>query len=142
MRFDHVGYLVRNTAASMAVLQPFFPRVRMPTCEHPGQGVLVTYLETADGAVTLELVEPTEANPRLRSWLDRENKPCVPYHICVLVDDFDATVADLRRQGWMSLTRPFETLEPGVFASHLYRPEAGIVEIAGRVSEASEATSN
>lgn len=132
MQFDHLAYLVRSTVKTVEAFRPFFPDVRILRQAHEQQAAYISYLATHDGAMTIELVEPFSRNERLLQWLDREKKDCIPYHICVAVDDIDAEHQRLRQLGWLTLTRPFETLTPGVKASHLFRPEGGIVEITGR----------
>ena len=130
-RFDHIGMLVRDTGRTMAALRLIFPMVKRDRREHLAQDVYVTYLATQDGSVVVELVEPMQENAGLIGWLNRENKACIPYHICIEVDDFDLAYREMKRQGWVPLTKPFETLDGGHLASHLFRPEAGIVEITG-----------
>jgi methylmalonyl-CoA/ethylmalonyl-CoA epimerase len=131
--FDHLAFLVRNTARTVDALRPFFPEVTLLKHAHDLQRAYITYMRTADGRVTLELVEPFESNTLLADRLDREKQECLPYHICFHVDDFDTEYAHMRRDGWLTLTRPFEGLV-GTQAAHLYKPEASIVEIVGRRS--------
>src|SRR5579862_5639649 len=107
MTFDHLAYLVRDTAQSVQALMPFFPEVRLLKKRHELQGAFITYLSTADGKITIELVEPFEENKLLADRLNREQQRCLPYHICFCVEDFTAEYERLREQGWLSLTRPF-----------------------------------
>src|SRR5437016_6727057 len=89
--FDHLAYLVRDTAQSVEALRPFFPEVRLLRKGHEPQGAYITYMCTADGRTTIELVEPFEGNELLAHRLDRRKQRCLPYHICFRVDDFDAS---------------------------------------------------
>jgi hypothetical protein len=132
MRFDHLAYLVRDTAQSVEALKPFFPEVTLLRKAHELQRAYVTYLSTADGQVTIELVEPFENNKLLEGRLDRAKRPCIPYHIGLTVDDFETEYNRLRQGGWLTLTRPFAGLDLTTQAAHLYKPAAGIVEIMGR----------
>jgi methylmalonyl-CoA/ethylmalonyl-CoA epimerase len=131
MRFDHVGLLVKNTDKTLAALEPFFPSVNVRRRDHPTQDAFITYMTTADGHVMMELVEPTPGNKRLNDWLARENKAAIFYHICMAVADFGAKAAEMKKKGWLALTSPFETFDSGIYASHFYKPEVGIVEITG-----------
>jgi len=131
MTFDHLAYLVRDTAQSVEALRPFFPEVRLLRERHEVQGAYITYLSTADGSITIELVEPFEENKLLADRLDREKQRCLPYHICFRVADFEADFKRMREQGWLTLTRPFAGLSSTTQAAHLYKPAAGIVEIVG-----------
>jgi methylmalonyl-CoA/ethylmalonyl-CoA epimerase len=132
MRFDHLAYLVRDTAQSVEALRPFFPEVKLLRKGHESQGAYITYMCTADGSITIELVEPFEENKLLADRLAREKQRCLPYHICFRVDDFEAEYTHMREHGWLTLTRPFASLTPATQAAHLYKPAAGIVEIVGR----------
>jgi hypothetical protein len=134
MRFHHLAYLVRDTAQSVEALKPFFPELTLLRQPHELQRAYITYMSTSDGRVTLELVEPFEKNQLLAGRLNREKQRCIPYHICLTVDDFEAEYHRLRQHGWLTLTRPFESLDSAAQVVHLYKPAAGIVEIMGRLS--------
>jgi hypothetical protein len=140
MSFDHLAYLVKDTAQSVEALRPFFPEVTLLRKRHALQGAYITYGSTGDGAITIELVEPFGENRLLASRLDREQQRCLPYHICFRVDDFEAEYTRMRDHGWLTLTRPFVGLSSDTRAAHLYKPAAGIVEIVGRSKQAAPAT--
>jgi methylmalonyl-CoA/ethylmalonyl-CoA epimerase len=130
--FDHLAYLVKDTAQSVDALMPFFPEVTLLRKRHESQRAYITYLCTGDGRTTIELVEPFEDNPLLADRLDREQQRCLPYHICFRVDDFEWEFTRMRQHGWLTLTRPFAGLDSATRAAHLYKPPAGIVEIVGK----------
>ncbi|OWY38944.1 glyoxalase [Xenophilus sp. AP218F] len=127
---DHWAYLVRDSEASACALRLFFPLRRTWRQPHAGQRVLISFLENADGA-RVELVEPLAEHTLLQKQLADAGRDCVPYHLCLRVDDFHAARECMRRQGWATLTRPFPALDPAELASHLYHPSAGMVEIIG-----------
>jgi hypothetical protein len=131
MTFDHLAYLVRDTAQSVEALRPFFPEVRLLRRRHDLQGAYITYLSTRDCRITIELVEPFEENKLLAGRLDREEQRCLPYHICFHVADFETEYQRMREHGWLTLTRPFASLSSATQAAHLYKPAASIVEIVG-----------
>jgi methylmalonyl-CoA/ethylmalonyl-CoA epimerase len=132
MTFDHLAYLVKDTAQSIHALMPFFPEVTLLRKRHELQGAFITYLATGNGNMTIELVEPFEDNKLLADRLYRAKQRCLPYHICFRVDDFEAQYRRMREHGWLPLTRPFAGLTSATHAAHLYKPAAGIVEITGR----------
>jgi catechol 2,3-dioxygenase-like lactoylglutathione lyase family enzyme len=132
MKFDHLAYLVRDTAQSADALMPFFPAVTLLRKRHESQRAYITYLSTGDGRTTIELVEPFGENQLLADRLDRELQRCLPYHICFRVDDFEAEYTRMRQHGFVTLTRPFAGLGSATRAAHLYKPTAGIVEIVGK----------
>jgi methylmalonyl-CoA/ethylmalonyl-CoA epimerase len=131
MTFDHLAYLVKDTAQSADALMPFFPEVTLLRKGHESQGAYISYLSTGDGRTTIELVEPFGENQLLADRLHREKQRCLPYHICFRVDDFEAQYRRMREHGWLPLTRPFAGLSSATRAAHLYKPAAGIVEIMG-----------
>jgi hypothetical protein len=130
-KFDHLAFLARDTAQSVEAFRPFFPEVTLLRQAHKFQGAYITYMSTTDRRITIELVEPFENNRLLANRLDREKSRCLPYHIGLAVNDFEADYHRLRQQGWLTLTRPFEGFNSGTQAAHLYKPAAGIVEIVG-----------
>jgi methylmalonyl-CoA/ethylmalonyl-CoA epimerase len=132
MTFDHLAYLVSDTAQSANALMPFFPEITLLRKGHESQRAYITYLSTADGRTTIELVEPFGENKLLADRLHREEQRCLPYHICFRVEDFDAEYRRMREHGWLTLTRPFAGLSSATRAAHLYKPAAGIVEIVGK----------
>jgi methylmalonyl-CoA/ethylmalonyl-CoA epimerase len=132
MTFDHLAYLVRDTGQSVEALRPFFPEVTLLRKGHELQRAYITYMSAKDGGITIELVEPFAENKLLADRLDREKQRCLPYHICIRVDDFEAEYKRMREQGWLTLTRPFAGFSCDTLAAHLYKPAAGIVEIVGR----------
>jgi methylmalonyl-CoA/ethylmalonyl-CoA epimerase len=131
VRFDHVGFLVRDTGKTANALLPLFSTVIEMRRAHPTQGVYISYLALPNETSTIELVEPFPTNTRLLEWLRRENKASIPYHICLDVGDFDEGYRNMKQQGWVVLTKPFETFTSGMAACHMYKPDAGIVEITG-----------
>lgn len=130
MAFDHVAYLVRDTDASLAALAHMAPRISIYREPLDSQKAYITILTVGRSGQKLELVEPYPDNSVIQSRLDREGQDSVLYHICYNVTDFDRAFRDMRRNGWMPLTMPFEGLLPGCRASHLYNPVFGVIEIA------------
>ena len=131
MKLDHIGYLVKDSNRSLSSLKEFFPTVLQERKLQLNQDVYVTYLKSSDSQVTLELVEPADGNTKLKEWLARDGRVAFPYHLCFFVEDFAAKRQAMRRDGWMSLTKPFSTFDPGLVASHMFKPDAGIIEILG-----------
>jgi hypothetical protein len=130
--FDHLAYLVTDTADSVHALRPFFPELTLLRKAHELQKAYITCLSSADSRITIELVEPFANNGVLAGRLEREKQRCLPYHICLKVDDFETVYKQMCQQGWLTLTRPFAALNVDSQAAHLYKPAAGIVEIVGK----------
>lgn len=127
---DHIAYLVRNTDATISALSLLkfnITRYRTPLTS---QQAYITMLEAPDGSQKIELVEPFADNSMMQKRLDRDSQDSVLYHICYNVIEFDEVFKGMRSEGWFPLTMPFEGLDPGRRASHLYHPSFGVVEIA------------
>ncbi|WP_033577096.1 VOC family protein [Dickeya chrysanthemi] len=129
MKFSHLGYIVRDSEATIAAMAAFFPHITVHRKKVSAQQIYVTLMNTTRQDMQIELVEPLPENRLLSGMLDKEHKDCLPYHICFEVDDFNKKYQQLRADGWLALTRPFHAYPQGPLASHLYKPEAGIMEI-------------
>lgn len=127
----HIGFLVHDMARSMARFAPFFPVVTVDAVHHAGQRVTVTMMESADGRLRAELVSPDASNALMQRQMNRFEGGASPYHICFLVQDFATSAQRLSAQGWRALTRPFDTHYAGWRASHMFHPDAGMIEIMG-----------
>lgn len=129
MKFSHLGYIVKDSDATIAAMTAFFPQITVYRKKVSAQQIYVTFMNTTRQDMQIELVEPLPENRLLNGMLDKERKDCLPYHICFEVDDFNQKYQQLRADGWLALTRPFHAYPQGPLASHLYKPEAGIMEI-------------
>lgn len=129
MRFSHIGYVVCDSQATAVAVKPFFP-VTVRFREYvAAQKVFISLLETTDGHSQIELVEPQENNLPLRELLAKSGKSSLPYHICFEVGDFDEQFKTMKTSGWIVLTRPFNAFDSNHRSSHLYHPDAGVIEI-------------
>ncbi|WP_248751777.1 VOC family protein [Pseudomonas sp. MWU15-20650] len=129
MRFSHIGYVVSDSAATAGAVKPFFPVIVRFREYVAAQKVFITLLATADGSSQIELVEPLENNLPLRQLLAKSGKSSLPYHICFEVNDFDEQFNVMKTAGWLVLTRPFNAFDSNHLSSHLYHPDAGVIEI-------------
>ncbi|AHL34085.1 glyoxalase [Pseudomonas brassicacearum] len=129
MRFSHVGYVVCDSDATAVAVKPFFPVIVRYKEYVAAQKVFITLLATAEGNSQIELVEPLENNLPLRELLAKSGKSSLPYHICFEVGDFDEQLKAMKATGWIVLTRPFNAFDVNHRSSHLYHPDAGVIEI-------------
>lgn len=129
MRFSHIGYVVCDSDATAAAVKPFFPVTVRFRDYVAAQKVFITLMATADGNSQIELVEPREDNLPLRELLVKSGKSSLPYHICFEVSDFHEQFKVMKTAGWIVLTRPFNAFDSNHCSSHLYHPDAGIIEI-------------
>lgn len=132
MRFDHSGYVVADSDATIAAIKLFYPEIIRYKELVASQKTLITLLSTSDKLHRIELVEPLPDNILLNKMLRKSDKKSVPYHICFVTDDFDKQYNAMKQAGWATLTRPFTAFDTEHRASHLYHPAAGIIEIMTR----------
>jgi Glyoxalase/Bleomycin resistance protein/Dioxygenase superfamily len=134
MQLDHVAYLVRDTKKTLSAMAALAPTVLMDRVPLDNQRAFITMVQTTAAGPLTELVEPFADNAVMQQRLQREGTDSVLYHVGYRVAAFDAQFRDMRGNGWLPLTRPFEGMTPGCRASHLYHPCFGIVEIMEAVS--------
>jgi len=129
MQIDHFAYLVQDTDKALAALP--YPEVEVTEYRRAldSQKAFITFVRTQADAPLIELVEPYPENTVMQARLAREGVPSVLYHIGYNVTDFDGTFGRMRQAGWLPLTMPFEGMQAGCRASHLYNPDFGVIEI-------------
>lgn len=96
---DHIGVAV----ASLAEALPFYEALGLAvtgTDEVPEQGVKVAFLPVGDGQV--ELLEPTGPDSPIAKHIERRGPGL--HHICLRVDDIEASMAALKAQGFRLLS--------------------------------------
>lgn len=129
MILHHIAYLVSDTARAIAAMpQPNISTVLYRKALH-SQKAFITFVKS-EGPI-IELVEPFAENKTMTKRLERSGVSGVLYHLGYEVENFDTTYRDLRKSGWMPLSQPFEGLERGNRASHMFNPDFGIIEIMG-----------
>ena len=93
LKIDHLGIAVPSLAEAVKAYEALGFRVET-TEEVPTENVRVAFLPV--GESRLELLEPTEAGSVIARFLE---KRAGLHHVCVLVEDIDAALADLRARG-------------------------------------------
>jgi methylmalonyl-CoA/ethylmalonyl-CoA epimerase len=106
MRFHHVGCAVKSIEAALPAYRPMFPNIGEPILVS-SQKVRVCFIEMRPGCY-LELVEPAGEDSAVSVFL---RKGVSYYHNGFLVDDFDATAAQLLAEG----CRPMEVFHSEAF---------------------------
>jgi methylmalonyl-CoA epimerase len=93
LKIDHLGIAVPDLAEAVKAYQALGFRVQA-TAEVPSEKVRVAFLPV--GESRLELVEPTDAGSVIARFLEKRSGL---HHVCVLVEDIDAALADLKARG-------------------------------------------
>ncbi len=94
-RIDHVAIVVRDLQAALAVYEDALGLTCSHTEKVPEQEVTVAFLPTGDSEI--ELLEPTSTDSGVARFLEQRGEGM--HHICLEVDDIEATLADLAARG-------------------------------------------
>lgn len=104
-RIDHVGIVVSDTAAAVALYEAMFGLRADPSLDNEREGVRLTFLHPAGpaSATTIELLEPTRADTGVARYLEKRGEGM--HHVCFEVDDVQAEIERLRGLGHEVLDR-------------------------------------
>ena len=93
---DHVGIAVADLDAAASRYQELLGARLMHREVVAAQGVEVAFLELP-GETRIELIAPTDVSSPVARFLDKRGEGM--HHICVRVDDLEATLAALLEEG-------------------------------------------
>jgi methylmalonyl-CoA/ethylmalonyl-CoA epimerase len=131
MKLDHISYAVRSTDEAVKVFNTFYSKVEIYKYLEKDQNVFITYLSNDNVTHRIELVEPAGKPNPVENML--KTTPSVLYHICYRVEDILESVKNLKEKGFYMVTEPFEiSFEKGVWASHFFNQNWGLIELIGR----------
>ncbi len=100
-RLDHVGLVVRETAAALRLYRDLLGLPAGPTLPHPREGVKITFLRAGDSL--LELIEPTDPTTGVARFLEKRGEGL--HHLCYEVADLRAAIQHLQAAGLQVLDR-------------------------------------
>jgi methylmalonyl-CoA/ethylmalonyl-CoA epimerase len=92
-KIDHLGIAVRDLAAAVQAYEAMGFAVDA-THEVPTEKVRTAFLPV--GESHLELLEPTDPSSVVARFLEKRSGL---HHVCVLVEDIDAALAELKARG-------------------------------------------
>jgi len=93
LKIDHLGIAVPSLEPAIAAYEALGFRVEQ-THDVPSEKVRVAFLPV--GESRLELLEPTDPSSVIARFLE---KRAGLHHVCVLVDDLDAALAEMKVRG-------------------------------------------
>jgi len=93
LKIDHLGIAVPSLAEAVEAYETLGFPVES-TQDVPTEKVRVAFLPV--GESRLELLEPTDPGSSIAKFLQKRSGL---HHVCVLVEDIDAALADLRARG-------------------------------------------
>jgi methylmalonyl-CoA/ethylmalonyl-CoA epimerase len=95
IRIDHVAVVVENLAAALSVYRDALGLVVSKQETIPEQDVKMAFLPSGDSEI--ELLEPIHPDSGIGRYLARRGEGL--HHICLEVDDLQATLAELKARG-------------------------------------------
>ena len=93
LRLDHLGIAVADMTVAIRAYEALGFSVSA-THEVPSEKVKTAFLSLGESHI--ELLEPTEPGSVIARFLEKRSGL---HHICVLVDDIDAALAELKARG-------------------------------------------
>src|SRR5512139_579570 len=94
-RVDHIAIVVEQLDAALGVYRDALGMTVTDVRVMPEQDVKMAFLPTGDSEI--ELLEPLSADSGIGRYLAKRGEGL--HHICLEVDDIDATLADLKAKG-------------------------------------------
>lgn len=94
-RIDHIGIAVNSLDEALKVYRDALGLEVTHIADEPEQRVKVAFLPR--GGSEIELLEPYPGDGPIRKFMEKRGEGI--HHICVEVDDIEASLAELARQG-------------------------------------------
>jgi methylmalonyl-CoA/ethylmalonyl-CoA epimerase len=94
-RIDHIAVVVENLDAALGVYQDALGLAVSKVETLPEQDVKMAFLPSGDSEI--ELLEPIHADSGIGRYLAKRGEGL--HHICLEVDDIQATLAELKARG-------------------------------------------
>ena len=94
-KIDHIAIVVENLDRALDVYRDALGMTVTAVREMPEQDVKMAFLPTGDSEI--ELLEPLSAESGIGRYLAKRGEGL--HHICLEVDDIEATLADLKAKG-------------------------------------------
>jgi len=95
IKLDHIAIVVKDLERALKPYQEALGLTVSNMEEIPGQQVRIAFLPIGD--TEIELLEPTAADSGVAKFLEKRGEGL--HHICLEVDDLQATLAKLKAQG-------------------------------------------
>jgi len=94
-KIDHIGIAVQDIEAALKVYRDALGLKLTKTEFVPEQAVKIAFLPTGESEI--ELVQPTTDDSGIARYMARRGEGI--HHICLQVDDIEATMAQMAAQG-------------------------------------------
>lgn len=107
MRIDHLAIAVPDIDAALSFYRDALGLPLSEVEDVEREGVRVAFLPLGDSHI--ELVQPTQEGTGIAKWLGKHGQGL--HHVCVRVDDIEATLARLASHG-VELINPQPVIKP------------------------------
>jgi methylmalonyl-CoA epimerase len=97
LRIDHIAIVVNNLEAGLQVYRDALGLPLERIEEVPAEQVKVAFLPFPFGGGEIELLEPTTSDSGVARFLAKRGEGI--HHICLVVDDIEAAMAELSAKG-------------------------------------------
>jgi len=94
-RIKHIAIAVKDIEKARKLFSMIAGAAASAAQEVPDQKVIVSFIDT--GETKVELIQPTAGNVGVAKFLEKRGEGL--HHICLEVDDIEATLAEYKRQG-------------------------------------------
>jgi methylmalonyl-CoA epimerase len=94
-KIDHIAIVVESLDVALGVYRDALGMTVTDVREMPEQDVKMAFLPTGDSEI--ELLEPLSADSGIGKYLAKRGEGL--HHVCLEVDDIDATLTDLKAKG-------------------------------------------
>lgn len=96
IRIDHIGIAVSNLKEAVSIYTRLLGKGPEHFEELPEQKARTAFFAVDDS--NLELLESTSLDGPIGKFIERQGRGGI-HHLCIQVDDIEATLAEYRRQG-------------------------------------------
>ncbi len=125
-KFHHIGVAVKSIEKTVTIYEQG-GYSRSVTTFDPIQNVNICWLEK-DGMPLVELLEPVNESSPVNKTLEKNG--VTPYHICYIVDDIEKAVQELRKQKYVTVSKPEEAVAiNNCKVCFLFNKNIGLIEL-------------
>jgi len=120
-RINHVAIVVEDLQAALSFWQEALGLPLAKTEENPGESVDIAFLPIGESEI--ELLKPTDPDSGIGKYLAKKGQGM--HHVCVEVDDIQATMARLTGHGVQMINESPRTREDGTRYAFVHPKSAG-----------------
>jgi len=126
LRLHHIGMVVQRLADAQALLERFLEaEAEGPPVDDEAQQATVQMFRS--GGVILELIAPLGDDSHVHNLLKRSGEGLA--HLCYETDDLDGTIAGMRQNGALLISRKPAKAFDGRDVAFVFLPNRMVVEL-------------